>query len=442
MGRRLVVVGGNAAAMGAAAQALRLDDSFEVVALERGTRTSFAACGIPFYVGGEIDTLDALVARSPSEHRRRGIDVRLRHEAVSIDLDRREVEARDLDGGRTVALGFDELVIGTGARPLRPPLPGIDLDFVRGVQTLDDADAIVQLAAERGQGRIAVVGGGYIGLEMAEAFKRRDAEVVVVEAAPQLMRGIDPDMAAFVAEAMERIGIEVRTGVEVVGFEDGRVSTASGDLVVDLVVLGLGVTPNSELAGAAGIALGARNAIRVDRRQRTSAEGVWAAGDCCESFHRVTGRGVHVALGTVANRHARVAGINLGGAYATFPGVIGTAVTRVCSTEIGRTGLTEREAHLEGFEVDVARTMSTTHAGYYPDAKPIVVKLVAEKGTGRLLGGQIVGSGVGSAKRIDTVAAAVWNGMTAEELVNLDLSYAPPFSPVWDPVQTAARRLA
>jgi NADPH-dependent 2,4-dienoyl-CoA reductase/sulfur reductase-like enzyme len=428
--------------MGTAARALRVDEGCDIIAFERGNYTSSAACGIPFFVGGEIDELDSLVARSPAEHRRRGIDVRLRHEVEGIDLGRGTVDVRDLERGRTEIFAFDELVIGTGARPLRPPLPGIGLPFVRGVQTLDDADALAHQDVNAGAGRVVVVGGGYIGLEMAEAFKRRGAEVRVVEAAPQVMRGLDPDMAAFVVEAMERVGIEVRTGVEVSGFDDRRVVTGQGELEADLVVLGLGVTPNSELAGAAGLALGARNAIRVDRRQRASTERVWAAGDCCESFHRITGRGIHVALGTVANRQAQVAGTNLGGGYATFPGVIGTAVTRVCHTEIGRTGLTEAEARAAGFEFDAARTISTTRAGYYPGAEPIVVKLLAEKGSGRLLGGQIVGSGPGSAKRIDVVATAIWNDMTAAELVNLDLSYAPPFSPVWDPVQTTARQLA
>jgi NADPH-dependent 2,4-dienoyl-CoA reductase/sulfur reductase-like enzyme len=441
MGSRLVVVGGNAGAMGTAAQALRADPSLEVIAFERGGWTSSAACGIPFFVGGEIDSLDSLVARTPEEHRRRGIDVRLRHEVTAVDLDRRVLEARDLENARTYETGFDQLVLGTGARPLRPPLPGIDAAFVHGVQTLDDAEVLFRKAENQDCRRVVVVGGGYIGLEMAEAFKRWGASVIVVEAGDQVMRSLDPEMAAFVSEAMERIGIEVRLGTHVNGFDDHRVIVEGGDLPADLVVLGLGVTPNSELARDTGIELGARNAIKVDRRQQTSAAGVWSAGDCCESYHLVSERGVHIALGTVANRQARVAGLNIGGGRAEFPGVIGTAITRVCETEIGRTGLSEPEATEAGFDFESARIISTNHAGYYPDARPIVVKLIVERATRRLLGGQIVGGGPGVAKRIDVVATAIWNRMTAEELVNLDLSYAPPFSPVWDPVQTAARQL-
>ncbi len=441
MSERLVVIGGDAGGMTAASTAKRMrGDTLEVVAFERGSRTSYAACGIPFFVGGEVESLDALVARSPEEHLERGIDVRTGHEVVGIDLDARKVEVRDLGAGTTAHEPFDELVIGTGARPRRPPIPGIDGERVYGVQTLDDADRLLAAAQEVGCRRVTVVGAGYIGLEMAEAFTRWGAEVVVVDASEQVMRTLDGDMAERVLAAMRHHEIDVRLGVAVEAIEPGRVVLADDEVPCDLVVLGIGVVPNSELAASAGIALGAGDAIAVDRRQRTSADGVWAAGDCCESFHRVLERPVHIALGTVTNRQSRVAGIDIGGGHATFPGVIGTAVTKLCETEIGRTGLTEREAAAGGFATEAATITSTTRAGYFPGAAPIHVKLVAERATGRLLGGQIVG-GPGSAKRIDTVATAVWNGMTADDLVNLDLAYAPPFSPVWDPIQTAARRL-
>lgn len=440
MPERLVVLGGNAGAMGAASQAKRLRPDLEVVAFERGRYTSYAACGLPFLVGDEVESIERLVARSPEEHRRRGIDARLHHEVVGIDLDRRAITAHDLDGDREVREPFDELVIGLGARALRPPLPGIDLPLVRGVATLDDGQALVSEAERRQCQTIVIVGGGYIGLEMAEAFKRWGADITLVESGSRVLRALDPDMAAIVVDAMRRMDITVTTGVRVTGFEPDEVHTEQGSMRADLVVLGMGVTPNSELAAAAGIELGARNAVKVDDCQRTSAPGVWAAGDCCDSFHRITKQRVHIPLGTVANRQARVAGIDIGGGDARFPGVIGTAVTRVCDVEIGRTGLTEAQAREAGFAFRSARIESTTKASYYPGAEPITVKLLVEPDSGRLIGGQIVG-GEGSANRIDAVATAIWNEMTAEELVNLDLSYAPPFSPVWDPVQTAARQL-
>jgi NADPH-dependent 2,4-dienoyl-CoA reductase/sulfur reductase-like enzyme len=226
----------------------------------------------------------------------------------------------------------------------------------------------------------------------------------------------------------------------VIGFEDGAALTEEGPVEADVIVLGLGVIPNSELASGAGIETGVRDAIVVDERQRTSADGVWAAGDCCQSMHLVSGAPVHIALGTVANKQGRVAGIDMGGGRASFPGVVGTAVSKLCALEVARTGLTEREARAAGVDHVAATIESTTRAGYFPGAGRITVKLVAERGTGRLLGGQIVGI-EGAAKRIDVVATALFARMDVEQVVGLDLSYAPPFSPVWDPVQVAARKL-
>jgi NADPH-dependent 2,4-dienoyl-CoA reductase/sulfur reductase-like enzyme len=438
---RLLVIGGNAAGMSAAAQARRRDPSLEIVALEKGTHTSYSACGIPYVVGGVVDDLEDLVVRTPQEFRDTDIDVRMEHEAVSIDLDAGRVEAFDRSRNRSLMLAFDELVVATGARPRRPELPGIDLPFVRGVQTLDDGAALLG-AVDASQCRdVVVVGGGYIGLEMAEAFVERGARVVLVEAGDQVMSTLDPDMAELVEDALRRFGVDVRVGVGVEGFDEGKVHTAAGELSADLVVLGLGAEPNVALARDAGIELGPSGAIAVDRRQRTRTDHVWSAGDCAESFHLVSRRPVNIALGTIANRQGRVAGINLGGGYATFPGVVGTAVTKICATQVARTGLNEREAVAAGFESEAATIESTNHAAYFPEAKPLKVKLIAERGTGRVLGGQIVGE-QGAAKRIDVIAVVVTVGLTVAEMIDLDLSYAPPFSPVWDPVATAARTLA
>jgi NADPH-dependent 2,4-dienoyl-CoA reductase/sulfur reductase-like enzyme len=367
--------------------------------------------------------------------------VRTRHEALAIDVDQRTVEVRDHARQRTFTVEFDQLHVATGARPTRPDLPGIDLDHVRGVQTLDDASGLLDQARVSRCRSVAVVGGGYIGLEMAEAFVRWGAQVTLLEATDQLMGTLDADMAERLLRPMRDMGIDVRLTTDVEGFEPGRILLADGSaLAADLVVLGLGVTPNGELAAAAGAETGARGALVVDRRQRTTLDGVYAAGDCCESHHLVSGRRTHVALGTVAIKQGRVAGINLGGGYATFPGVVGTAITKVCDLEVGRTGLTEREAEAAGFESGAVSIDSTAYAGYLPDAPPMSVKLVGERATGRLLGGQIVGGG-GSAKRIDTVATALHARMRVAELIDLDLAYAPPFGTTWDPIHIAARKL-
>ena len=442
MADRLVVIGGDAGGMAAAMQARRRQPYLEIVALEKGAWTSYSACGIPYLVGGDVASLEDLVTRSPDEFRENHrIDVRLHHEAVGIDAAARTVDVRDHVRRRNLTLGFDQLHVATGSRPIRPDLPGITLDHVKGVQTLDDAKALLEHARTSRCRSAVVVGGGYIGLEMAEAFIRWGAQVTLVEASDQLMRTLDVDMAERLLPPLRGLGVDVRLGTSVAGFEPGRVLLADGgSLDADLVLLGLGVTPNAELAGEAGAARGHRGALVVDRQQRTTLDGVYAAGDCCESHHLVAGRATHVALGTVANKQGRVAGINIGGGYATFPGVVGTAITKVCSLEVGRTGLTEREAIAEGFSAVASTIEATTIAGYLPDTRPMTVKLVAERGTGRLLGGQIVGE-ERSAKRIDTVAVALHARMRVDELVDLDLAYAPPFSSTWDPIHVAARGL-
>ncbi len=439
MTQRLLVIGGDAGGMAAAAVARRRKPDLEIVALEKGHWTSYSACGIPYVVGGDVRSLDQLVARWPQEFRDKlMIDVRTGHEAVALDLDARKAEVRTND--RTYRLGFDLLHVATGGKPRRPSIPGIDGKRVHGVQTLDDAQALLDEVGSRQIQNVVVVGGGYIGLELAEAFIKRGGQVTVIERGPEVMgRTLDPDMGAVVCTAMRRQGITVYTDEKVVGIEPDTVTTDQRTVPADVVLLGLGVEPNADLAAQVGVVTGLAGAIVVDRRQKTSAEGVWAAGDCCESRSLITGQPVYVALGTVANKQGRVAGVNLSGGYATFPGVIGTAITRLCSLEIGRTGVTEREATEAGFEYIVSKIDSTTRAGYFPGAGPIAVKMLVERRTGRVLGGQVAGF-EGTAKRIDVLATAITAGMTAEDVVYLDLSYAPPFSPLWDPVQAAARR--
>ena len=441
MALRLVIIGGDAAGMSAAMQARRRDPGLEIVAFERGRWASYSACGIPYLVGGEVDgDIEKLVARTPQAFRDHRIDLRLRHEVTSVDLDAGTVEVQNLEHRRQFKLGFDRLHIATGARPRRPELPGIELPFVRGVQTLDDAAELLRRADHGTCQRVVVVGGGYIGLEMAEAFVRWGAACTLVEAGDHVMPTLDREMGVLCEGALRKFGVDVRTNVRVSGVDEGVVHSDAGDLPADLVVLGLGVQPNSELAAAAGVDTGVRDAIKVDRRQRTNRDGVWAAGDCCESWHLVSERHVHVALGTIANRQGGVAGTDIAGGDATFKGIVGTAATKVCSTEVARTGLTEREASEVGFKFETATIEATNRSGYMKDAAGITVKMLAERGTARILGAQIVG-GQGAAKRIDTVAVALHAGFDCDQLIDADLAYAPPFGPLWDPVAVAAREV-
>lgn len=444
MSERLVVIGGDAAGMSAASQARRRRPAgdLEILAFERGRFSSYSACGIPYWIGGAVAQLGDLIARTPEAHRANGIDLRTETEVVGIDLARREIAARGPTG--EARHPFDHLLIATGSVPNRPALPGLDAANVLGVQVLDDGVRLRRALEEDGARRVVVIGGGYIGLEIAEAVKRRGLDVTVVDRAPTPVAMFDHDVGQFIADAIRGLGIGLALGEPVTGIEtSGRrataVHTAGATFPADVVVLGLGVRPNVALAREAGVPIGTSGGIVVDQQMRTPADGVWAAGDCVESIHRVSRQPVVVALGTHANKQGRVAGINLGGGYATFPGVIGTAVTRICDLEVARTGLSEREATDAGFRFVAVSTDSTTRAGYFPGAQPIRVKMIAERRTGRLLGAQIVGR-EGAAKRIDVLATAIWNEMGVDEVLGLDLSYAPPFAPVWDPVLIAARK--
>lgn len=448
MTERLVVIGGDAAGMTAAATARRRrsTDQLDIVAFEKGSHTSYSACGIPYLIGGLVDDVNALIARDPEEHARRGIDSRTGRVVTGVDTDRRRVQVRQV--GTTVETWepFDQLVIATGSTPRRPPLPGADAEGIFGVQTLEDGLAVRAAVVAGDVHHAVVIGGGYIGLELGEALVRRGLNVELVEAAAQPMNSLDPEMGELVADALRGVGITVHSGARVEGFDtkDGQVTavrTASTTLPADLVILGLGVEPNSGLARDAGIPVGDTGGIAVDDHQRTAVDGVFAAGDCSETFHRVSRRAVVVALGTHANKQGRVAGINATGGDARFPGVLGTAASKICKYEVARTGLNEREAAAAGFDAVATSVDTTTRAGYYPDAAPIRVRIVAEVATGRLLGAQIVGE-EGAAKRVDVLAAAIWNDMTVEEVASMDLSYAPPFAPVWDPTLMAARRAA
>ncbi|MFJ9964726.1 FAD-dependent oxidoreductase [Streptomyces avermitilis] len=445
---RLVVIGGDAAGMSAASQARRLKgpDALEIVAFERGHFTSYSACGIPYWVGGDVAEREQLIARTPEEHRARDIDLRIRTEVTEIDVEGARVRSRDLASGAESWTPYDKLVIATGARPIRPQLPGVDAPGVHGVQTLDDGQALLDtLAATQGR-RAVVVGAGYIGVEMAEALIKRGYEVTVVNRSKEPMATLDPDMGALVHKAMEGLGITMVNDAEVTELptgDDGRVravATEDAEYPADVVVLGIGVRPETTLAKAAGLPLGEHHGLLTDLAMRVRGhENIWAGGDCVEVLDLVSGSERHIPLGTHANKHGQVIGANVGGGYATFPGVVGTAVSKVCDLEIARTGLREKDARRVGLQFEAVTVESTSRAGYYPGAEPMTVKMLAERRTGRLLGVQIVG-GEGAGKRVDIAAVALTAGMTVEQMTALDLGYAPPFSPVWDPILVAARK--
>jgi NADPH-dependent 2,4-dienoyl-CoA reductase/sulfur reductase-like enzyme len=388
-----------------------------------------------------------LVVRSPEAFReKQGIDARVFQRITEIDLPQRQVQAEDVKTGKTWKEPFDLLLIATGATPIRPPISGMDAMGVYELNTLQSGIEVRRAVDEKNPRQVVIIGGGYIGLEMAENFSQRGIGVTLVERTPQVMNTLDPDMASLLIKPLEEAGVklylnESLKALEVRQGEVRGVVTDQRSLPADLVLLGLGVRPNSALARKAGIPLGETGGIKVNNRMQTEVEGIWAAGNCVETFHLVSRRPFYIALGTVANKQGRVAGINIAGGRAIFPGALGTAMVKVCSLEVARTGLQEKEVQELGISCASAKIEAPTRARYYPGSGPMTVKILAEKGTGRLLGGQIVGK-EGAAKRIDTLATALHAGLTVEDLINLDLGYSPPFSPVWDPVQTAARQAA
>ena len=448
MGSRVLVIGGDAGGMTAAAELRRrLPESDEVVVLERTNRTSYSACGIPYWVAGDVESADDLVSRTPEEHRRRGIDLRTATEAAAIDVDACEVTAWNDDVEETI--GYDRLVIATGAEPVRPDLPGIGGEGIFGIQTLADGQEVIDALADDPE-HVVVVGSGYIGLEMAEACTLRGIDSVVVEAADIPLSILEPALGEKVAKAMRESGITLHTGTSVTGFdlENGRVvGVEIGDqtLPADVVILGMGVGARSEIAQKAGLPTGAKGGIVVDAHQRVEGfDDIWAAGDCVVTRDRITGELIHVPLGTHANKQGIVVADSIAADLLgeqprlEFPGIVQTAITKFCNLEVSRTGLGEQQARDAGFDPVVASIRTTTIAGYFADAGELIVLMVADRKTRRLLGVQIVGER-NAGLRIDVAATAITAEMTVDDVVMLDLAYAPPFASVWSPLLVAAR---
>ncbi len=438
--KRMVVVGGVAAGMSAASQAKRRLPELEVVVCEQGDWISYGACGMPYNIEDPQRAIDDLVVISPERFRtERGIDVRTRHRVTELDTGRGLVRV-ERPGGES-RIDFDRLVLATGCRPVHPDFAGVDLDGVFELHTLAQAERIKRWLADPGMRRAVVVGGGHIGLEMTDVLTARGLAVTLLKRSAPLPSGYPTEISRLVEAELERYGVEVRTGDSVLGFEgDGRVRavrTSGGSLEADVVLVATGVRPAVDLAVAAGIRLGDSGAIAVDERQATSAAGVFAAGDCAEAHHRLLGRGVFAPRGTTANKQGRIAGANAVGADERFAGVMGTSVTRVFGLAVGHSGLMEDQARAAGFDPATAFIQAKTRAHAYPGARDIAVRLVFERSGGRLLGAQLAG-GEGVAKRLDVLVAALTAGWSVHELAGLDLSYAPPYAPVWDPILVAA----
>ncbi|MCG6980685.1 MAG: FAD-dependent oxidoreductase [Deltaproteobacteria bacterium] len=437
--RKLVVVGGVAGGASAAAKARRCSEEVEIVMYEKGPDISYANCGLPYYLSGVIEKREDLLITSSEFFRRRfRVDARTRCEVVEIDRKRKRVVVNNLATGLTEEEAYDRLVLAPGSHPIIPPVPGVDLAFVSTLKTLEDTDRIFSFLKEKKPRRAVVVGSGLIGVEAIENLALKGLEITAVELAPQLLTFLDWEMAEKVRWHMQHKGVKIHLSEGLASVEEkngqGIVRTDQGrEILTDLVLISVGIKPNVDLAKNAGLKVGITGGIKVNEFMQTSDPDIFAAGDCIETTNLVTGKPTLTPMGSAANKEGRAAGANALGRRVAIKGFTGTIIVKVFDLTVAKTGLSEREASLEGYSPLALYVDPSQHAGYYPGAKALSIKTVTDRDSGRLLGAQVIGE-EGVDKRIDVLATAMYHHMSLEDLLNLDLAYAPPYSAARDPV--------
>lgn len=431
---KIIVIGAVAAGTSAAAKARRNSEDAEIVVYERDRFISYSGCGMPYYIGGIVERAEDLTPRDPAFFKSKyNVDILTRHEVLALSPKSKGVTVKNLETGEVFEDHYDKLVIATGARASVPPIAGADRQNVFTLRSIGDMLRIKAFIGENRPKAAAIIGTGFIGLEMCENLKALGIEVSLIEKLPQVTPGLDADMAAYVQNHIEKSGVPVLTNASVSEITDAGVSLADGRKVpADMVLVSAGIRPNTELAAAAGIELGAAGAIRVNTRMQTNIPDIYACGDCIEHFHEVTGKPVWRPLGSTANKTGRIAGDSMTGGDLEFRGVLGTGIFRVFDLTVAQTGLSEREARELGFDVAVCHNIKPDKPEYM-HGREMVIKGVADSNTGRLLGAQIVGFD-GVDKRLDVFVTAISFGAKAEDLVHLDLAYAPPYATTKDPV--------
>ena len=439
----LLVIGGSDAGISAGLRARELDPSAEVTLIVADAYPNFSICGLPYYISGDVPDWHSLAHRTRSDIEATGISLRLDTRAMAIDPVAHSVSVRSAE--RQETLRYDQLVIGTGAVPMRPHIPGITLPGVYPLHTMDDSFAVHRAVTDGAPRTAVIIGAGYIGLEMAEALAIRSLEVTVVEQLPEVLPTVDPELGRLIRAELDAHGVVVRTDTRVVSIETAGdalrvLGTPRLQLDADLVLCVVGVRPDTDLAVAAGVKRGVRGALAVTRRMETNLPDVFAAGDCVETWHRVLERPTYLPLGTTAHKQGRVAGENAVGGDGVFAGSLGTQVVKVFELAVARTGLRDHEASAGGFEPLTVATTHNDHKAYYPGARPIDLRWTGDRPTGRVLGAQFLGHRQSEvAKRIDIAATALFHGMTVEGISDLDLSYTPPLGSPWDAVQMSAQ---
>ncbi|PWI58365.1 FAD-dependent oxidoreductase [Sulfoacidibacillus thermotolerans] len=436
---RVVIVGGVALGAGAAAKVRRMDESANIVLIEKGPHVSFANCGLPYYLGGVIADRNDLLLHTPASLRARfNIDVRTRQEVIGIDRTRKVVQVRDLPTGNMYEEPYDKLVLALGAKPLLPPIPGLQLPGVFTVRNVPDVDAIKQWIDLYDAKRVAVIGAGFIGIEIVENLRDLGLSVTLIEKSTQILPPFDEEMTTRVYDELERMGVATILGDGVAAFHgEDRAQTVvleSGkEVAADLFILGLGVRPDVQIAKEAGLELGVAGAVKVNDYLQTSDPDIYSGGDMAEVKYLVDGKMRWIALAGSANKQARIIGMNVCGSRVKFRGSLGTSIVKFGSVTIGMTGMSEKATKATGIPYFVSYVTAGHHASYYPGAHNLTIKLVVEESTGRIIGGQVVGR-EGVDKRVDVIATAIFGRMTVEDLADLDLAYAPPFSAAKDPV--------
>lgn len=438
---RIVIIGGDAAGMSAASQVKRQKPEYQVVVFERGDYISYAACGIPYLIGGAVRRLEDLLELSPEEAReKRGIDLRLGHTVTSIDITAKKVRVES--GGKSFDEPYDLLLIATGARGNTMGIDTGGFSRLHTMHNLYDADRITRFIADLAPKRMAVIGGGFIGLEAAESLVERGIETILVHRRPDLHRSFEKEVSDIILKKLEEKGVILKMGSAITGIEERggvlNIAGVGGGIEADGAILAVGVIPNSELAAAAKIPLGVNGAIRVNEYLETGTDGVYAAGDCATSMLSIFAMEVHTPLALKANKQGLLAGMNMAGIREPFAGVMNAAVTRVFDLGVARTGLSFVEAEKLGLEPEKTVVTSRDRPHYFPGSKPVTSLVIVSRRDRRVLGAQMAGDPV-AVKRIDVYTTAIFNRMTIDALFDLDLAYAPPFSPVYDPVLLAAR---
>ena len=438
---KAIVIGGVAAGMSAASKLRRMMPDADITVYEKGGFLSYGACGLPYYVGDFNTDPGKLIARTQEQYREMKIDCRLRHEVLRVDPAAKKVQVRDLTSGREFEDSYDKLMIAVGCNSVIPRLPGADLPAVFSLRSMEDGLLLREIVHLDGVRHVAVIGGRYVGVEMAEALVHLGKSVTLIEAGDRIMNTFEPEFSELAAQELERNGVRVMIRSAVTGIEEKgssrTVKTEKGDVSCDIVLMAVGVRPATGFLKDTGIRMARNGALIVDREMRTSIEDIWAAGDCATVYHRLMEEEAFIALGTVANKCGRIAGENMAGKHTKFAGALGTAAIKVFNVEFGRTGMTEREVQRLGYDYKTKLVTAFDHPAYYPDPEKLVIKLIYEARTRKLLGANVCGKR-NAVMRTDIFAVAIHNGMTTEEVGMVDLAYAPPFASVWDAVHIAA----